>query len=101
MKTHFLSVVGLALVAACATPSGAAESTTAPRSRVIYNLDCTEFFVGTFGPPVPETIDKFVDDHAAAGVTDLFINVNAQRANYRSGAWESFWDGYDPHGADE
>ncbi|MFV1969049.1 MAG: hypothetical protein ACC628_26815, partial [Pirellulaceae bacterium] len=52
--------------------------------RVIYNLDCTEFFVGSFGPVVPETIDKFVDDHAAAGITDLFINVNAQRTNYRS-----------------
>jgi len=64
--------------------------------RVIYNLDCTEFFVGTFGPIVPETIDKFVDEHAAVGITDLFINVNAQRTNYRSDVWEAWWDGYDP-----
>lgn len=64
--------------------------------RVIYNLDCTEFFVGSFGPVVPETIDQWVDEHAAAGVTDLFINVNAQRANYRSEVWEAWWDGYDP-----
>ena len=66
------------------------------RGRVIYNLDCTEFFVGTFGPNVPETIDKFVDEHATAGITDLFVNVNAQRTNYRSQVWEAFWDGYDP-----
>lgn len=64
--------------------------------RVIYNLDCTEYFMGTFGPVVPETIDHFVDAHAAAGISDLFINVNAQRTNYRSDVWEAFWDGYDP-----
>lgn len=68
-----------------------------PVGRVIYNLDCSEYFVGTFGGVVPETIDKFVDDHAAAGVTDLFINVNSQKTNYRSDVWESYWDGYDPN----
>jgi len=25
------------------------------RGRVIYNLDCTEYFMGTFDPIVPET----------------------------------------------
>ena len=68
-----------------------------PRVPVIYNLDLSEFFVGTFGPVVPETIDKFVDAHAADGVTDLFINVSGQRTNYRSDVWESYWDGYDPN----
>ena len=67
-----------------------------PRTRVIYNLDCTEFFMGTFGPIMPETIDKWVDHHAALGVTDLFINGNAQRTNYRTAVWEAYWDGYDP-----
>lgn len=71
------------------------------RGRVIYNLDCSEFFVGTFGSVVPETIDAFVDAHAAAGVTDLFVNVNAQRTNYRSDVWESNWDGYDPQAGDD
>lgn len=71
------------------------------RGRVIYNLDASEFFFGTFGPAVPETIDKFVDTHAAAGVTDLFINVNAQRTNYKSDVWESNWDGYDPTRGDD
>lgn len=69
---------------------------TETKRRVIYNLDCTEVAYGTFGPPAPATIDKFADDHAALGVTDLFINVNAQRTNYDSDVWESFWDGYDP-----
>ena len=71
------------------------------RGRVIYNLDCSEFFVGTFGPVLPETIDTFVDAHATAGITDLFINVNAQRTNYRSDVWESYWDGYDPTAGDD
>jgi len=71
------------------------------RGRVIYNLDCSEFFVGTFGPVVPETIDAFVDAHAAAGITDLFINVNAQRTNYPSDVWESSWNGYDPTAGDD
>ncbi len=75
--------------------------TGASKGRVIYNLDCSEMFMGKFGPAVPETIDKFVDDHAAAGVTDLFINVNAQRVNYHSSAWESYWDGYDPDAGDK
>lgn len=78
-----------------------ALQTAQSKHRVIYNLDCTEFFVGSFGPVVPKTIDKFVDDHAAVGVTDLFINVNAQRTNYRSDVWEAWWDGYDPSLGDD
>ena len=87
------------VVAIVACLLGAAAETDAgddPRGRVIYNLDCTEYFMGTFGPIVPETIDEWVDAHAAAGITDLLVNVNAQRANYRSDVWEAHWDGYDP-----
>jgi len=96
MKRFILSVVVLALLPPMAAQSSAADTTSIPRGCVLYNLDCSEFFVGTFGPVVPETIDKFVDDHAAAGITDLLINVNAQRTNYRSDVWEAEWDGYDP-----
>ena len=96
MEPLVFPISGLTLLGAVAMLSSAGDATSAPRGRVIYNLDCSEFFVGTFGPPVPETIDAFVDAHAAAGVTDLFINVNAQRTNYRSSVWESDWDGYDP-----
>ncbi|MBI3922148.1 MAG: hypothetical protein HY318_12075, partial [Armatimonadetes bacterium] len=91
-----VTIVGVALVLSTAAaddrPAGVrgtakVKKETVPRGRVIYNLDCSEFYVGTFGPIAPETIDKFVDAHAALGITDLFINVNAQRVNYRSAVW--------------
>lgn len=106
MCKQSLPVLISSLIFAICCPTSAGEADTkqpnkAPgmtesKHRVIYNLDCTEYFVGSFGPVVPETIDKFVDDHGAAGITDLFINVNAQRTNYRSKVWEAWWDGYDP-----
>jgi hypothetical protein len=98
-------VFSITLIAIVSTLIGsnaeAVKGDERPHGRVIYNLDCTEYFVGTFGPIVPATIDKFVDNHAAAGVTDLFINVNAKRTNYRSDAWEAHWDGLDPKGGDD
>ena len=90
----------LALAAAMEVQTMAANGQDRTRGRVIYNLDCSEFFVGTFGPNTPATIDQFVAEHAAAGVTDLFVNVNAQRTNYRSAVWEADWDGLDPAAAD-
>ena len=99
--TFIVAIVTVATMTSCT--SGAEETTNhAERpGRVIYNLDCHEFFVDTFGPITPETIDKWVDTHAALGVTDLFINVNDQRTNYRSDVWESVWDGYDPNLGDD
>lgn len=101
MKTPTILIIGCSLLGATATLSFADESTDVRRGRVIYNLDCSEFFVGTFGAPVPETMDAFVDAHADAGVTDLFVNVNAQRTNYRSDVWDADWDGYDPDAGDD
>jgi len=92
------------LVAASVADEGRKQemgAENAARGRVIYNQDASEVFLGTFGSPGPETIDKFVDTHAALGVTDLFINVNYQRTNYRSEVWESDWDGYDPSLGDD
>mgnify|MGYP002853937124 CR=1 FL=1 len=66
--------------------------------RVLYNLDATEFFVGTFGPAVPGTLDDWLDYHVDLGITHLLVNVNAKRTNYRSDVWEADWDGYDPDG---
>jgi hypothetical protein len=65
--------------------------------RVIYNLDSSQFFLGTFGPINGETMDRFVDDHARAGVTDLYINVNAQRTNFDSAVWEAAWEQKNPN----
>ena len=91
------SIILVALATADAAPPDKAATSKRP---VIYNLDCSEFFVGTFGPVVPKTIDKFVDEHARAGISHLFINVNAQRVNYRSKVWDAAWDGLDPDADD-
>jgi hypothetical protein len=69
--------------------------------RLIYNMECTEFLIGTFGPVTPQNIDHFVDVRTALGMTELFINVNDQRTNYRSEVWESYWDGYDPQAGND
>jgi hypothetical protein len=102
MKTLRCSAVTLMAIFTVAARLPALDATNVPPAHVFYNLDCTEFFVGTFGPVVPGTIDKFVDAHAAAGITHLLINVNAQRTNYRSAVWDAGWYGYDPNrGADQ
>ena len=76
-----LVIVILFLVSAAGSRAAEEENAADQGGRVIYNLDCNEFFVGTFGPVVPETIDQWVDHHAALGITDLFVNGNAQRTN--------------------
>ena len=70
---------------------------------LLENEDCTDiFYKGTFAEgKAGEEIDRYVDVIAGAGVTVLFCNTNARRTNYRSDVWESFWDGYDPHGPDD
>ena len=93
-----VTVLGIAWLL---SESGQTFAADANRGRVIYNLDCTQFFMGSFGSIAPETIDKFVATHASLGVTDLFVNVNAKRTNYRSDVWESYWDGYDPNASDD
>ncbi len=100
-----MSVMGAlaALMTLSAADTGRAEASkkTGAPMHLIYNIEYVEFFNGTFGPPTPENIDRFVDVRAALGVTDLFVNVNCQRTNYRSNVWESLWDGYDPKAGDD
>ncbi len=88
----FLVVLYLAI----SFPTLVSAAEGANKVRVLFNLDCTEYFVGSFGPVVPETIDSYVDKHAALGVTDFLVNLNAQRVLYRSDVWEAYWDGFDP-----
>ena len=85
LSSWFLLILGFPIFAGETDVKKTKKGSKTAKSehRVIYNLDCTEFFVGSFGPVVPETIDKFVDDHAAAGITDLFINVNARRTTHQ------------------
>ncbi|MDF2724798.1 MAG: hypothetical protein K0Q59_4473, partial [Paenibacillus sp.] len=44
---------------------------------------------------------EWVDQYADTQVNELILNVNAMRAGYESGVWESFWEGYDPEGGSD
>ena len=99
MKTRFRSRGGLLLLATLAmscAPQSTSDANTTDGNRVIYNIDSTQLFLGTFGPIEAATIDRFVAEHAHAGVTDLLINVNAQRTNYDSDVWEATWEEENP-----
>lgn len=70
--------------------------------QLYYNQDCTQFFMSDIlDGKAGETIDRYVDEVADAGVTVFLCNTNARRTNYRSSVWEAFWDGYDPSGPDD
>jgi len=64
--------------------------------RIIYNQDCTNLFVVVKEPLRPEHVDRMVDEVAGAGADLFLVNPNAQRVNYPSRAWQTFWDGYAP-----
>lgn len=64
--------------------------------RVVYNQDCTNLFVAIKEPLRPEHVDRMVDEVADGGADVLLVNPNAQRVNYPSRAWQTFWDGYAP-----
>lgn len=70
--------------------------TTQKNVRVFHNsdYDCPIAWPGqTLTPPNPLT--DYIDIMAGTGVTDMLINVNCQRTNYRSDVWEAVWDGQD------
>ena len=64
--------------------------------RIIYNQDCTDLFVTVKEPLEPRHVDRMVDEVADAGVDLFLVNPNAQRVNYPSRVWQTFWDGYAP-----
>lgn len=92
---RFGLLLQIILAASCA-PRSSSDADADAGNRVFYNLDSTQFFLGTFGPIEAATIDSFVAEHARAGVTDLLINVNAQRTNYDSDVWEATWEDNNP-----
>lgn len=93
-------IIALVVAQSLSVNLAISQTASAASRPVIFNLDASEFFVETFGPVVPKTIDKYVKTMSGTGVTDLFVCVNMQRTNYRSSVWESDWDGYDPKGGD-
>lgn len=64
--------------------------------RVLYNQDSTNLFYITRELITPEHVDAMVDEVAAGGADVLLVNPNAQRVNYPSRVWQTFWDGYTP-----
>jgi hypothetical protein len=63
---------------------------------VLYNQDCTNLFAVTKEPVTPGHVDRMVDEVAEGGADVMLINPNAQRVNYPSRVWQTFWDGYAP-----
>lgn len=63
---------------------------------VIYNQDCTNLFHITKEPITPAHVDRMVDEVAGGGADVLLVNPQAQRVNYPSKVWQTFWDGYVP-----
>lgn len=82
---------------------GAAVAAAGPRTGLLQNEDCTNFFYFQDFPAgkAGQVVDRYVDVLAEAGVTVLLCNTNARRTNYRSDVWQAFWDGYDPQGGDD
>jgi len=89
------AVLGLAV---CRPKTTQAEKMTG----LIFNYDSTDLFY--FTPPEKingHAVDDQIDLFAQAGVTVLMCNVNAQRTNYASDCFGSFWSGYDPQAGDD
>lgn len=63
-----------------------------PQYRVLFNKDCTDFF--DRGGHTKEGVQRMVDEIADGGADVLLVNPNAQRVNYPSKVWQTFWDGY-------
>jgi hypothetical protein len=76
-----------------------------PKLRgLLFNEDSTDFFYTnalTADVDGGAVLDRYLDVLAEAGVTVLMCNTNARKTDYRSGVWESFWEGYDPDGPDD
>ncbi len=63
------------------------------RYRVIYNQDCTDFFLCAPERVRAEHVDNMVNEVADGGADVMLINPNAQKAVYPSKVWETYWDG--------
>ena len=102
--THFLFVLVLLLfLLSPALVVGAAGQADEKIRGLLHNEDCTDFFAHRPIPPgrTAETLNRYLDVIANAGVDALFCNINARRTNFRSEAWAAFWDGYDPERGDD
>ena len=92
------------LVALLALMAADTRTSAWPIHGVVQNEDCTNFFYyHEIAPGIDggAAVDTYVDRLAEAGVAVVLWNTNARRTNYRSGVWDTFWDGWDPAGGDD
>jgi hypothetical protein len=66
--------------------------------RLILNEDDSHFYVWPNPEKITDEAHAFVDLYAQAGITELFLCVNAQRASYDSRIFDPIWTGFDPQG---
>lgn len=107
LKAWTLGCAGTFLTACRSTSDGDTLHPAAAKLEkyhgLLHNEDCTDIFAGQEFPDngAGDTIDRYVDVLAGAGVNVLMVNTNSRRTNYRSAVWESFWDGYDPSASND
>ncbi len=59
--------------------------------RLLLNVDCWDLYRGR-EPMNREGLRSHLDTLCRGGVTDILLNVNAQKAMYLSDVWERYWD---------
>ena len=61
------------------------------KNRMLLNVDCWDLYRGRI-PADREGLRRHLEALCRAGVTEILLNVNAQKAMYPSGVWERAWD---------
>ena len=102
MRSFCVLIVIVFLVAAvnCPVSAGGTEARKGEEGvtrakgkyRVLYNQDCGDFF--DKGGSTPEGVQRMVDEVVDGGADVFLVNPNAQRVNYPSKVWQTFWEGY-------
>lgn len=100
---QLMLVTGLFVTFLAASNEAVCQTTDQKIRGLLHNEDSTDFFAHRVIPAgkSAEILDRYIDVLANAKISALFCNVNSRRANYRSKAWASYWDGYDPDGGND
>lgn len=69
---------------------------------IVFNEDFSNYFINyALDEMNNAALREYVNQIAATSVTDIFFNVNGQRATFDSKAREPVWYGYDPSNPDD
>ncbi len=94
--TVTLLILGFAISSATDKAKGESrltERAVKGRYRVLYNQDCTDLF-DRAEKVTPQDVQRMVDEVAQGGADVMLVNPNAQRVNYPSKVWQTYWEGY-------